>query len=77
MDPDRCSEEPVDVNVILRSAKNTNDSYRTIREQSGANGKDWDFFFIERTGSGSINWMLFTAPTFGELLRLGHRIFGN
>lgn len=44
VDPDRCSEEPADVNVILRSAKNTNDSYRTIREQSGANGKDWEFF---------------------------------
>lgn len=38
------SEEPADVNAILRSAKNTNDSYRTIREQSGANGKDWEFF---------------------------------
>lgn len=44
VDPDRYSEEPADVNAILRSAKNTNDSYRTIREQSGTNGKDWEFF---------------------------------
>lgn len=45
VDPDRCSEEPADVNLILRSAKNTKDVYRTIREQSGTNGKDWSFFY--------------------------------
>lgn len=45
VDPVRRSEKPADVNVISRSAKNTKDGYWTIKEQSGANGKDWEFFY--------------------------------
>lgn len=61
-----------------KSRKHQRPIYPTIKEQSGTNGKDWTFSFIE---GGLVNWTLFSAPSSkcreGESPRLDRGVVGN